>query len=397
MAAQLEAQKFQDQQFNFGLGSGSVTGSGSTFNFNQPTQAQLSQLLASQQGLLGGGLFNDPMIQAGLMQADFGGAMSQANQALMQQAGGTAFGQLGNLAQTAGGLGGQLALQTALGPQDLSGGAQGALLQGGLGNILAAGNTGALGAQATDLLRQQAQGSGLLDQAINKLQNRQFAQGRLGSTGGAQESRQFLDAVSQQDLGFQLAGQQLAQQEAGRLGQLGLGQIGQGAGLLGQNLAGFGQTAGLAGQFLGQAGGFEGQQFGQSLQGLQQNQAAGLNRLQAAQGALGFGSDLFAQQAGLGLAAGGQALDINKLAVDQVLGLRGTEASRISGAGGSGFGQTFSQPSGTGGFVAGLGSALGKGFDQIFRKPTPQRFFNAPDASGLSTINTGQINDLRRF
>jgi hypothetical protein len=364
LAQQAEAQKFKDQSFGFGFGGGQLSGDSSTFNFNPEMQAIQSQLQGGFAQQLGGGLFNDPGLQAALAGNNIAGAAGQADLAFQQQAGNQAFGQLGGLAQTAGGLGQGLAAQFAQGPQDFSGGLQGGLLGQGFANQLAAGDQSALFQQSLDTQRQAATQGGLLDQAINKLQNRQFATGRLGSTGGSQETTGFLDSLARQDLGFQNNAFGQAQQQAQFLGQLGGQQIGQGQQFLGQNLGQFNQLGQQAGQFLGQAGAFERQGFGQGMAALQQNQAAGMGRLQAAQGLLGFGGDLQAQQIGLGIQQGDALSQINRLGLDTVLGLRGTEASRISGASGPAFAPQMN--SGAGGFIAGLGQSLGKGVDQFF-------------------------------
>lgn len=369
IAAQQAAQRFTDQGFNFGFGSGGVGSNYSNFSFAQPQRDIQAGLYGSAPWLLGGGMFNDPRLQAALQGNDIAGALGQANAAFQLPFSTTAFGQMGDLAATAGGLGGLYGLQAAQGLQDPTG-AQGLLFGGGFGNIAAAGNTGGLAAQRTNLLRQQATQGGLLDQAINRLQNRQFATGRLGNQAGVQgENTAFLNALAQQDLGFQLAGQDLGFQEAQRLQNLGLSQIGAGSQLFGQNIGLMGQYGNMANQFLGLAGGLEGQQFGQNLQATQAAQTAGLNRLSAAQGLFGLGSDLFSQQYGLGLAGAQAGMGFDELALQSVLGLRQAEASRISGAGNTGY--TPITNTGAGGFLAGLGQSVGQGVNWLLNRRNP--------------------------
>ena len=111
-----------------------------------------------------------------LQNLPIGNIFNTSSSLLGQQLGNTAFGGLGGLAGTAGLLGNQFAGQALAGPQDLTGGAQGALFGSGLGNLAGAGNTDALRQQFLATQRAQASG-GLLDQAINRLQDRQFALG----------------------------------------------------------------------------------------------------------------------------------------------------------------------------------------------------------------------------
>jgi len=302
---------FQDQGFNFGGLSGNISGTGSTAQLAGPQQG-IQNLLAGG----GAALFGGQGFDFGQFQNQFGPALGN----LAAQSGGinpTAFGQLGNLAGQAQQFGGQAG-------------------QAGFANLAAAGNQDALRSQALGTLRNEVQGSGLLDNAINRLQNRQFAQGRLGSTGGAGESRQFLDAVAQQDLGLQSQAFGIGQQQQQILSQLGLGQLGQAQG------------------FMGQAGGFEGQQFGQNLQsGLFGRQGA-QGFLDAQAGLFGQGQQAFGQNVGLGLSAFDQFRQRDALTSDTMLGLRQAEADRISAAGQSAQGLAGASGGGGGSFLGGL-------------------------------------------
>lgn len=354
--------QFQPQSVNVGPFAGSLSGKRTDIGFN-PQGAALQGLLGGfgTESLLGQTPFATGGLNQFLGDLNIGNQFGAAEQALSQQASPTAFGTLSGLAGQAGALGNIFANQAAAGPVDFTGGALGATLGGGLSNIAGAGNTDQLRQNFLGTQRAAATG-GLLDQAINRLQNRQFATGRLGSTGGAQETESFLNALAQQDLGFQNNAFGLAQQEAARLGQLGLGQLGQAQGFLGQNLGQFNQSANLANQFLGLGAGLEGQQFGQNLQALGQNQSAGLQRLAAAQGLIGLGGDIFGGAQTRGLQGLGLLSDREKLLANFALGLRNAEADRIQAAGAStsGLANIAGQGgSGIGGFLGGIGSVLG--------------------------------------
>ncbi len=316
---------FQDQTFNIGGISGNISGTQSNAQFGGPQQ-QLQNLLQGQGGSLFAGQtpFGQGDFQHVLGGLNFGGALNQAQGALGQQAGSSAFGGLGGL------FGG--ALQGA-----------GQSFQSGFANQQAAGNQQGLFDQS--LASQRAAAQPFQDRLQNRLESRQFAQGRLGSTGGAQQQEALFNAFGQQDLGFQnnAFGQSLAQGQF--LGNLGSQQIGQGQG------------------FLGQAGGFEGQQFGQNLQSLGFNSQQGLGQLGALQGLLGQGSNMFNQGAATGLAgiqtgqAGQQQLQ------DLILGLRNAESDRIQGAGASSAAllqqNAGGAGSGLGSLFGGIGGALG--------------------------------------
>ena len=323
---------FTDQSFGGPGGAGFANADG-TSGFTLDAQGQQFRGNLGQQGnqLLQGGLFNDPRLQAALGQNDIAGALGQSNQLNQQQLGTQAFGGLGGLFGQAQGLAGQFGAQAAAGPQDFTGGLQQGLFGQGFSNQQQAGNQQALFDKS--LASQRAAFEPQQNRAFNKLQDRQFAQGRLGSTGGSQETEGFFNAANQADLGFQnnAFGQAFQQQQF--LGNLGSQQISQGAGLLGQNLGQFNQAASNAQGFLGLAGGLEGQGFGQNLQALQQNQSAGNQRLQNATNLFGLGSQTFGQQFGLGLDAFGATQQQNQFGLDSQLGFRNAEANRIGATG----------------------------------------------------------------
>lgn len=375
-----KAMKFNDQTASGQFGS-VFTGRDGTNRFaaNQQTTDLRNQLGGQVPGLLGGGQFNNAAFQQGFQgaQQNFGGAVNQADQAFQQQAGNTAFGGLPGLFGQAGGLGQMFAQQTAGGPQDFSGGLQGALFGQGAQNFLNAGNQQGLFDQS--LASQRAAAQPQQDRQFNRLQDRLFATGQLGSTGGAQQLEGLFNSQAQQDLGFQnnAFGQALAQGQF--LGGLGGQQIGLGQNFLGQNLGQFNQGAQNAFNFGGQAAGFEGQQFGQSLQGLQQNQSAGLNRLNAATSALGFGNDLQASQSGLGLQQAGFLQGLDQFQLNSILGLRGAETDRIAAATGGAQGLARAGGDGLGSLIASAGNTIGG----LFNQPQP--------SSGVTLAGANQI------
>jgi hypothetical protein len=256
-------------------------------------QAQQAMLGGQGASLLGGGMFNDPRFQQAFQGNDISGALGQANQAFGQQMG-TGTQGLGQLA-------------------GMFGGAVPGLMQQGMMNQQMAGNQGALQSQELAGLRAQAQPE--QNRMFNQLQDRLFAQGRLGSTGGAENMRGLFEAQGQQDLGFQSEAFNRAMQQQQFMGQLG------------------GQQMGQAGQFGQQAGGLIGQGFGQTLQSLQQNQQAGLSRLQAAQGLFGQGADIFGSQFGLGLGAQDALSNINQLGLQAGRAPWELQAGLLSGSG----------------------------------------------------------------
>jgi hypothetical protein len=349
---------FRDQSADFGFGSAFAGAGGQNQFAFSPQQQMLNTLLAGgNQQLLGGGIFNDPNFQQAFQSNDIAGALGQAQGSLQQQASPTAFGGLGGLFQQFSGLGSQFANQTAQGPQDLTGGLQGQQFSAGLANQQRAGDQSGLFNQSLATQRAAATSGGLLDTAINKFRDAGFATGRSSTTGGARDQEGFLNSIAAQDLGFQnnAFGQAQAQQQF--LGNLGTQQFNQGAGLLGQNLGQFNQGANFAGQFGQLAQGVEGQAFNQALQSLQQNQTAGTQRLQNAQGLFGLGGDVLGQQIGLGQAGFGAGLAANDQALAAILGLRNAESGRI-GATGQGSLATAELQNNSGGGIGGFISGL---------------------------------------
>jgi hypothetical protein len=226
-------------------------------------------------------------------------------------------------------------MQTPMGAGNaIAAGGAGNLFGQGMQNLQAAGNTQGIYDQQLDLQRQayapqaQRERTAMFDDL--------FAKGLLGSgtNTGSQNSivRQLTDSQSQADLGFQQQAFARAQQEAGRLGGLGMQQTGQGLGA--ENQA-FQQAMG--------AGGFNQQQL--------------LGRLGAAQSLFGQGQEQFAQNYGLGLQGAETMLGFGDF------GLRGAAMPYQLQAGllsGSGYhsqalaGLTEAQASANAGFMGGL-------------------------------------------
>lgn len=409
--------------FNTGMGQAGAGG----FSWNPEMQQQLGMMGGASQSLMGGGLFNDAGFQQAFQGNDMAGALGQANNAWGQQMGNTAFGGMGGMMNNAGqlqqmqqgmamggpqdlsgGMQGQMfgqglanqqtglsdtsgGMQGAMfgmgmgnqmaGMQDLSGGMMGGLFGQGMMNQMNAGNQSGL--QAQELSAMRANAAPQQNQMFNKLQDRMFAQGRMGTTGGSGDMESFFNAQNQQDLGFQqesfgrgmqqagfmgnLGGQMMGQgqqflgqnqQQQNMMQQLGMQQSGLGAGLLGQNIGrqnmmqqlGMQQTgmgAGLMGQNLGQwnqnvAGaqsglgmmaGLEGQGFNQNLQALQQNQSAGGQRLSAASGLFGQGVDTYANQFGLGLGGMDSMLGFGNLGLQSGRSPWELQAGLLAGSG----------------------------------------------------------------
>lgn len=352
--------------FNAGGFGGSVHFNGRAGNFQLSPDQQLMQAMLGGQGLglLSGGLFNSPQLQQALSQNNIAGALGQANSALAQQA--SPFvnqGMFSNLMGNVNSLGNMFAGQTAAGPQDFSGGLQANLFSRGSANQEAAGNQQGLFNQSLALQRAAAEPA--QTQLLNQLENRLFSRGQLGSTGGAMQMQGFIDAIGAQDLGFQNNAFQQALAQGQFLGNLGSQQINQGTDILGLNLGQFNQNAINAQNFMGLGAGLEGQGFNQMLQALQQNQSAGLNRLQAAQGLFGLGTDTFNQQFGLGLGAQQGLMDQSRLGLDSILGLLMAESDRIGATSGHAGALAKTQES-SGGILGGLLGGIGKALGGLF-------------------------------
>jgi hypothetical protein len=325
---------FQNQAGNTGFGTFSTSANGqNNFSFNPQMQALQGLLQGQSAGMMQGGLFNDQNFQNAFQGNDIAGALGQAQGALQQQIGPSAFGGLGELYNQNAGLSQHFANQALQGPQDLTGGLMGQLLGTGFANQQAAMDQSGLYNQSLDRQRAAATNGGLLDLAINNFSDRAASTGRDAFSAFGNDQRAFLNSISDQDLGFQnnAFGQMQAQQNF--LGNLGSQQIGQGAGFLGQNLGQFNQHVLNANQFGQAAAGMEGQAFGQGLQSLIQNQSAGNQRLQNALGLFGQGSDTFNQSFGQGLQGLNTQLGFNQMGLDTLLGFRNAEANRIGAAG----------------------------------------------------------------
>jgi hypothetical protein len=321
---------FNPFQGNIG-GAGSFGPQG--FNPSGALQQGASQLGGLQQQFAGGGFAGNQGFQNALQQGGgINSAVNQANQAFGQQAN-PFFNQSGfaqNM-QNISGLGNIFAQNAAAGPQDLSGGAQGSLFQQGLGNLQQAGNVGGLIDQNLASSRALAQPGE--QNLVNQFANREFSATRGATTGAANRQFGLQNSLALADQQRVLSAQQFGQSEAQRLGQLGLGQIGQGSGLLGQNLQGFGQQGQLANQFaqLGLQG--EGQGFGQNLQSLGFNSQQGQGRVQQALGLLGFGQNALEGSAGASSGLFNSQLGLGELGVQGQTGFLNAEANRIGATG----------------------------------------------------------------
>lgn len=336
-----------------GMG-GSIPVSGNFGAVNQHGNFIMDPTLAAGQnalagtvpGMLAGGMANDPRLLAAMQQNDIVGALGQANTAFGAQQGSSAFGGLG-------GLYGSLQGQVAGGPQDVSGGLMGNLFAQGYGNQLAAGNQSALYNQS--LATQRAAAQPEQNRQFNKLQDRLFAMGMLGSSGGGEQMRGLMEAQAAQDLGFQNNAFGQAMQQQNFLANLGSSQIGLGQGFLGQGLSQYNQN-------VGNLLGIEGQGFGQQLAANQFNTSQGMNRLSAAQGLFGLGADTFAQNYGLGLQGaqgllgyGDFGLSAARSPFELQAGLLGASGYHAQALGD----MARAQAEASGGLFGGIGNALG--------------------------------------
>lgn len=109
----------------------------------------------------------------------------------------------------------------------------------------------------TDLLRQQA--APAQQRLIDQISQSAFLKGQLGTAGGREALRGAVEQIGQQDLGFQLAGQDLATQEraaaaqrATQFGGAATGFAGQGVAQQQAGIAGFGAGTGAAVDAAGQ-------------------------------------------------------------------------------------------------------------------------------------------------
>lgn len=163
-------------------------------------------------------------------------------------------------------------------------------------------------------LRQQAQPGN--QRAAEGLAQQLFNSGRLGSTGGANMFGELINQQNQQDLGFQIAGQQYGGQEQNRLAGLaqGFGQLGTGINA---------QYSQLNDQFANSG-------FNRAMQGADATNARAQQRFGNAMNLFNAGQQN--QQSGiqnaLGLLQGSQGLDQNLL---QAIGLGGNLGAQKSG------------------------------------------------------------------
>ncbi len=330
------------------------------------SQDMIRQMLESgvMGNLMGGQFFNNPGFHgafgqaAGGLQGDFGNA--QGLQGLMMP--GTAFGGLGGMFGNAQGLNNMFAQNLSGGLRDLSGGMQQGLFGAGANFFNQAGNQ--QGLIDLSLSAQRAQAQPFEDRLLNRVQNQLFSQGRLGSTGGAQQFGETIGAIQGADTQRILNAQTLGLQGQQQFGQLGASAFGAGNQLFGNNINAFGQQMQGFNQ-TGQLGSlFEGQGFGQLLQSLQQNQSSGQQRLQNSLGMFGLGGDLFNQSFNQGMAGQGALGNMQALMQQLFLGSLNAEASRIGGA--SGFSGAMGQNATNqaalmGSLFSGLGDMFGTG------------------------------------
>ncbi len=331
-----------------------VTGDLGTVGFNggemratlSPQQQQLQQYLTGAgQGFLGG-LGN---------LASTGGIGSGLQNAYMQYLNNPGYqSQQGNILDPAAQLGAQAFSQAQQG-NPFAG------LQGQFGqqssNIL---NTldGDFNPQAaagsyTNNLRAQAQPEN--QRAVNSTVQNLFNRGRLGSTGGAEVMGRLAEAQNQQDLGFQVAGQQYGGAEQSRLA--GLAQnFGQQAGMLGSigsNIQSnnYGNFGGLANLYSG---------VDTSLYNMDQTRIN--QRFQNAMNLFGMGNSnqMMMGQLGGSLINQGQGLNQNLMSL-MGLGIDSGRASSAAGAAGSGMLPMVAQAQGNqaNAYASMFGSALG--------------------------------------
>jgi len=295
-------------QGSFGWANGGGSGLSQEF---MGAQGALGGMLP---GLFGGGLFNNPDLQGALGQNNIMGALGQAN---------SAFGQQMNPFMSAGF--GQNA-----------GGMVGGLLQGGMQNLMGAGNQQGIYDQQLGVLRQGA--APQQQRNFNNLQDRLFSQGLLGGGTSAtgEAMRGFFEAQNSQDLGFQNQAFGNAMQQQQFMQGLGSQQMGMGSGL-------------------------EQQLFQQMLGSIQQNQQAGMGRLGAAQGLLGFGGDLFSQQFGSGVQGLQGLLGLGQFGLDTARSPYELQAGLLSGSGAHSraMADLYTQRAGgIGSMAGGIGSAI---------------------------------------
>jgi hypothetical protein len=339
---QFNQQQSQANPFGFSGPMGSLAFQGNQGIFSpNPQQAAFNQMMQQQAGgfLQGQPQFQNQDFSTALGQNNLTGAMQGANQVLGQQAGSTAFGGLGGLNQQSQQLGNLFGGNIAQGPQFGRQGEQNFLFNQGANFLNQAGNQQGLIQQNLDASRALA--APFEERQRNALQESIFGNRRSAVSGGGQ--RDFGDLLNDQgqaDAMRVLGAQQLGLQQQGQLAGQGLSAFGQGTGLFGASQAAgaqnFGQQLqGLAGQ-QGIGMGTEQLGFSQALQGLQQNQSAGQQRLQNAMNLFGLGSEQFQQgqqgrrQDFLAGLQGQEGLNQQQQLMQQLfLGSLGADAQRI--------------------------------------------------------------------
>lgn len=222
---------------------------GGMFGFN-PAMAGAQSALSGQIP----GLFNytaDPRLQAAMGGLDLGAAAGGLDALLQQQIGPGNAGALG---------------------------VSGDLLSSGMANLAAAGDSSALQQEELAIMRERFAPEA--QRTRNQMMDRLHSMGLLGAGTNTQSQSGIVrgteEALAGADLDFQREAFGRGMQRQQFLGSLGQQQVGAGLGA-------------------------ENQAFAQALQALGQNQQAGMNRLQAAQGLFGMDQDIFAQRMGLGL------------------------------------------------------------------------------------------------
>lgn len=248
------------------------------------TQGMLDAMRSSAGGLAGGGMFGMPQFQQALQGTNLSQGLTDANNMLMQQAPGSAFGGLG--AQYGGAMG----------------------LAGQFGNALSSNTFGQT--QANELASLRAAAQPEQNRMFNKLQDSLFAKGMLGTntTQTGEAFRGLQEAFGQQDLNFQNEAFNRA---------MGQRQF---------QLGGFNQMMGLG-------AGLEGQAFGQGLSALQQNQTAGQQRLANMLGMFSTGQDFLTSGAQGSSALSNAFLNYMLYGSETGRGLLNAEANRIGATG----------------------------------------------------------------
>lgn len=248
--------------------------------FNLPTQQMIGGLAGTMPGLLGGGMAN-PLLNLGL--GGLSGAVGGASNAFNTNIGAMNQGSLG---------------------------ASGGLLQQGLSNLASAGDQSALYNQS--LANQRAMYAPEQQRQQTQLFDAMAGKGLLGPKtdieSGNVMQRNYFDAQTRADQMMRDTAFGRAQTEASRLGQLGLGQIGQGLGA-------------------------ESQAFRQALGANTQAQQAALQNAQLYQNLYGMGGELFGQNYGLGLGGMDAMLGFNRFGLDAAAMPYQLQAGLLQGSG----------------------------------------------------------------